>query len=108
MSSSGGHSREAVPSAVAVGAIAILVLNVFDFVTTRLALRGGAVEANPYMEPFVDNLPAFFAVKVLFPAFVAWWLWRTRGQATAVLVVAVWLLVAFYTVAVAVNASHLR
>ena len=94
--------------AVAVGAVAILVLNVLDFVTTSLALQRGAVEANPYMEPFVDQPPAFFAVKVLFPAIVAWWLWRRRGEATAVLVAAVWLLVAFYTVVVIVNSAHLR
>jgi Domain of unknown function (DUF5658) len=94
--------------AVGIGAVAILVLNVLDFVTTRLALQRGAVEANPYMEPFVDHLPAFFAVKVLFPALVAGWLWRIRGKATAVLVTAVWLLVAFYTVVVIVNSSHLR
>jgi hypothetical protein len=94
--------------AVGVGAVAVLVLNLLDFVTTRLALAGGAVEANPYMEPFVDRLPAFFAVKVLFPAFVAWWLWRSRGEATAVLVAAVWLAVAFYTAVVVVNLSHLR
>ena len=94
--------------AVGVGAVAILVLNVLDFVTTRLALERGAVEANPYMEPFVDQAPAFFVVKVLFPGFVAWWLWRRRGEATTVLVTAVWLLVAFYAVVVIVNASHVR
>lgn len=90
------------------GAAAILLLNVLDFVTTRLALQHGAVEANPYVEPFVDDLPVFFAVKILFPAFVAWWLWRKRAEATPVLVAAVWLLVAFYTVVVVVNSSHVR
>jgi hypothetical protein len=102
------HDRRlAQARAVTVGAGAILFLNVLDFVTTRLALQRGATEGNPYMEPFVDELPLFFAVKVVFPAFVAWWLWRKRDEATPVLVAAVWLLVVVYCVVVVVNVSHL-
>jgi hypothetical protein len=44
--------------------IAMTVLNVADYITTRQALKySGLVEGNPLMKPFVKNAAVFAAVK---------------------------------------------
>jgi hypothetical protein len=92
---------------VTIAALAIVVLNVLDVITTRLALAQGATEGNPFASLFVHHLPIFVAIKVLFPGFVALRMWAVRGRTTPMLLAAMWWVVGVYSMAIVVNAIHL-
>lgn len=92
---------------VTVAAVAIVVLNVLDVITTRLALLGGASEGNPFASLFVHHLPIFVAIKVVFPGLVALRMWATRERTTPMLLAAMWWVVGVYSMAIVVNALHL-
>ncbi len=92
---------------VGVAALAIVVLNLLDIVTTRLAIAQGGAEGNPLAGLFVDNLTLFVAVKVFVPGLVAWRMWSIRSRITPLLLAAMWWVVGVYSLAITVNALHL-
>lgn len=56
-----------------VNLIAMVGLNVADYITTRQALKyPGLTEANPLMKPFVRNAAAFAAVKIATTGLTYW------------------------------------
>ena len=83
--------------AIVVAAVLIVVLNVLDIITTRLALANGAAEGNPIATLFVDYLPIFVAVKILVPASVALRIRSMRGRTTPMLFAAMWWVVGVYS-----------
>jgi len=92
---------------VAAAALAIVVLNVLDVITTRFAISRGATEGNPLASLFVSHLPIFVVIKVLFPAFVALRMWVTRTRTTPGLLAAMYWVVGVYSMAIVINALHL-
>ena len=48
-----------------------LVGQMADALTTQMAIRGGAEEANPLARRIVNNIPAWYAVKIGIGAFAA-------------------------------------
>lgn len=61
--------------------LALVGANVFDAVSTVLALRiQGAIEGNPLVYVTIGALgvPAAMAVKVALGGLAAWWAWRRR------------------------------
>ena len=93
--------------AIIVAAVLIVVLNVLDIITTRLALTNGAAEGNPIAALFVEYLPIFVAVKILVPASVALRIRSMRGRTTPMLFAAMWWVVGVYSMTIVVNAIHL-
>jgi hypothetical protein len=92
---------------VTLSAVAIVVLNVLDVVTTRVALVRGGTEGNPLASLFVYHLPIFVAIKVLFPGFVALRMWVTRTRTPPALLAVMFWVVGVYSMAIVVNALHL-
>jgi hypothetical protein len=64
-----------------------LVLNTLDaFLTMYVVYSGRATEANPLMEPLVDQSPVmFFLVKTALVVLGCWLLWRFRKRHLAVI-----------------------
>ena len=90
-------------SAVTVAAVAIIVLNLFDVLTTRVALANGAAEGNPIAALFVDHLALFLAIKVIVPVGVALRMLRIRERTTPMLLSAMWWVVGVYSLTIVVN-----
>lgn len=93
--------------AVPIAAITIVVLNVLDIITTRIALLNGAAEGNPMASLFVNQLPLFVAIKILIPVGVALRMYAVRRKVTPMLLAAMWWVVGVYSLAIVVNAMHL-
>ena len=101
-------TRGVVPAKlVTAAALAIVVLNVLDVITTRFALLRGGTEGNPLAALFVYHLPIFVAIKVLLPGLVALRMWVTRTRTTPGLLAAMYWVVGVYSMAIVVNALHL-
>jgi len=100
-----GH-RFVITKAVTIAAIAIVMLNVFDIITTKLALAGKGVEGNPIAALFVYHLPIFVAIKVLVPGMVALRIWYRRKQTTPMLLASMWWVVGVYCMTIAINLLH--
>lgn len=92
---------------VVAAAVLIVVLNVLDIITTRLALGSGGTEANPVAALFVEFLPVFVAIKVALPLSVALRIQASRHRTTPMLLAAMWWVVGVYSMTVVVNALHL-
>ena len=92
---------------VRLAAVAIVILNVLDVVTTRVALARGATEGNPLASLFVYHLPIFVAIKVLLPGLVALRMWVTRTRTPPALLAVMFWVVGVYSMAIVVNALHL-
>ena len=88
-------------------AAAIVVLNVLDIVTTRLALSQGASEGNPLTNLFVHHLWLFILIKVGLPGLVSYRLWSIRDRVTPVLLAGMWWVVGVYSMVIILNALHL-
>jgi hypothetical protein len=100
--------RTAVPARlVTTAAVAIVVLNVLDIITTRLALLDGATEGNPLAALFVHHLPIFVAIKVLLPGLVGLRMWTVRDRTPPMLLAAMWWVVGVYSMVITINALHL-
>ncbi len=92
---------------VTAAALAIVVLNILDIITTRFALQRGGTEGNPLASLFVHHLPVFVAIKVLLPGLVALRMWVTRNRTSAGLLAAMYWVVGVYSMAIVINALHL-
>ena len=92
---------------VSIAAVAIVVLNVLDIITTRLALAGGATEGNPLASLFVHHLPIFVAIEVLLPALVALRMWVMSERTPPMLLAAMWWVAGVYSLVVVINGLHL-
>lgn len=90
-------------SAVTVAALAIVILNLFDVLTTRIALTNGAAEGNPIASLFVDHLWLFLAIKVVVPVGVALRMLKIRERTTPMLLAAMWWVVGVYSLTIVVN-----
>ena len=66
----------------------LVVLNVFDMITTALVLDRGGEERNPFVQPLVDNLWHVGLLKGLVLVLVATLLTRCRGSRIAELALA--------------------
>ena len=95
-----------ITKAVTIAAIAIVMLNILDVVTTKLALQGKGVEGNPIAALFVYHLPIFVAIKVLLPGVVALRIWAHRNQTTPMLLASMWWVVGVYCMTIAINLLH--
>lgn len=63
--------------------LALIVLNVFDLITTAMVLDRGGEERNPFVQPLVDNLFHVGLLKGLVLVIVATLLTRCRGSRIA-------------------------
>lgn len=68
--------------------VGLVVLNLFDLVTTAMVLDRGGSERNPFVQPFVENLWHVGALKGLVLALVATLLTRVEGSRIAALALA--------------------
>ena len=60
--------------------IGLVVLNVFDLITTNLVLNRGGSEGNPFVKPIVDNLWHVGLLKGAVLLLIAALLTRVRGS----------------------------
>jgi hypothetical protein len=100
-----GH-RFVITKAVTIAAVAIVMLNIFDVITTKLALADKGVEGNPIAALFVYHLPIFVAIKVLLPGIVAIRIWYRRNQTTPMLLASMWWVVGVYCMTITINLLH--
>ena len=76
--------RKNVPlRAARVGAIAIVLSQLLDYLTTTIGIQLGAVETNPIIAPLVTNWALFLFIKVATPA-PEWATWK-RPLATTLI-----------------------
>lgn len=83
-----------------VGLVMLVVLNIGDLVTTKLALHGGAIEGNPLSSALISH-GAINPAKFLTLAVLAWCISRTPPRLFST--VAVWFVAGVYTMVIASN-----
>lgn len=77
--------RKNVPLRVArVGAIAIVLSQLLDYLTTTIGIQLGAIETNPIMAAVVTNWALFLFIKVAASSFLVWATWKRPLAATFV------------------------
>lgn len=77
--------RKNVPlRAARVGAIAIVLSQLLDYLTTTIGIQLGAVETNPIIAPIVTNWALFLLIKVAATSFLLWATWK-RPLATTLI-----------------------
>lgn len=64
------------------GAAAIVLSQLLDYLTTVISVQFGAVETNPIMAPFVTNWALFLFIKVVATSFLVWATWKRPLAAT--------------------------
>jgi hypothetical protein len=83
-----------------VGLVLLVVLNIGDLVTTKMALHGGAIEGNPFSSMLISH-GAINPAKFLTLAVLAWCISRTPPRLFST--VAVWFVAGVYTMVIASN-----
>lgn len=83
-----------------VGLVLLVVLNIGDLVTTKMALHGGAIEGNPFSAMLISH-GAINPAKFLTLAILAWCISRTPPRLFST--VAVWFVAGVYTMVIASN-----
>lgn len=77
--------RKNVPVRVArAGAIAIVLSQLLDYLTTTIGVQLGATETNPIMAPVVTNWALFLFIKVVASSFLVWVTWKRPLAATLI------------------------
>jgi len=83
-----------------VGLVLLVVLNIGDLITTKMALHGGAIEGNPLSSMLISH-GAINPAKFLTLAVLAWCISRTPPRLLST--VAVWFVAGVYTMVIASN-----
>lgn len=83
-----------------VGLVLLIILNIGDLVTTKMALHGGAIEGNPFSSMLISH-GALNPAKFLTLAVLAWCISRTPPRLLST--VAVWFVAGVYTMVIASN-----
>ncbi|MFT5202650.1 MAG: putative membrane protein [Candidatus Aldehydirespiratoraceae bacterium] len=60
--------------------LALVVLNIFDLITTAMVLDRGGSERNPFVQPFVENIGEVALLKGALLALIAALLTRVEGS----------------------------
>lgn len=68
--------------------VGLVVLNLFDIVTTAMVIDRGGAERNPFVQPFVHDMWQVAGLKALVLVIVATLLTRVRGSRLAELALA--------------------
>ena len=66
------------------GAIAIVLSQLLDYLTTTIGIQLGATETNPILAPIVANWALFLFIKVVASSFLVWATWKRPVAATLI------------------------
>jgi hypothetical protein len=96
-------NRSSFKRSARIAVVLLVILNVLDVFSTTRSIAAGNVESNPIVAMFVHNTFLFWAIKIIVPVALAFYVWTQKDRISTLLIFSLWSCVGMYMLVVLNN-----